>query len=323
MTQFFHKSLLISVGVAALALSSAACSSSSGGDDDSSSGGTGGTGSMAPCNPGANGNVVLTIDPTGWMDTGDACNADVGVHGAWYSYGDAYDVAKCTEFGMHMASECATITSPPPGEPFPNTGGAMRTTGHVEQVLPCVAGSMATSLGTSGCPGGNMPGGSDYSSMWGAGIGLELAATGGDNSVKTPWDATAHGVVGIRFFIDQVPPAGLRVEFPMQLTAEEAANDTPVAVTTMPPTTDDHSKGAPFWGAQANGDKGWPNSPVMANQANTVLFADVAPAELGHYTFDLARLLGVQFHVPTKTAPGSDYDFTISKLELIRDPNQP
>lgn len=320
MKKYFHNSLLIPFGVACLALASTACGGNGDDDDDggsggtSGSGGTGGSGNTS-CMPG--GNIKLAIDATGWMDTGNGCNSDVGVQGAWYSYGDAYDVAKCINFGNHPASECARIDSPPPADKsFPNEGGKMRTTGQVEQVLACVMGSQAYTIGTSGCPA------SDYSSMWGAGIGFDLNSTGGDMSTKGTWNPAEHNVVGVRFTIDTVP-AGLRVEFPMLLTADEAAMDTPVAVTAVPPTTDDHSKGAPYWGAQATGDNKWPKSPVVAG-VNTVLFAtDVQAPVLGVYTVDMARLLGIQFHVPTNTSPGISYDFTISDFTMLRDPNLP
>jgi hypothetical protein len=323
MTKLFNNSLLISVGVACLALATTACGGGSGDDDSgngsggsSGSGGTGGGGNTT-CTPG--GNIKLAIDQTGWMDKMTPCNDDVGVNGAWYGYGDAYDVAKCINFGDHPATDCATIAVPDMTmKSFPNEGGVMKTSGHVEQVLACVDGSDASTIGTSGCPT------SDFSSMWGAGIGFDLNSSGGDNSVKSTWNPATYGVVGIRFHIGDVPAAGVRVEFPMLLTAEEAQADVPVPVTANPPTTDDHSKGAPYWGAQATGDNKWPKSPITPNATNTVLFAtDVQPAVLGVYTFDTSRMLGVQFHVPTNATAGSDYAFEISNFELIRDPNVP
>lgn len=331
MTKFFHHSLLIALGVGAVALVPA-CSSSSG-DDDSSSGGTSGTGGSGNGTGGTMssgtmnvcetppGNTMLIPSSTGWIDHADLCN-DVNVQGAWYPYGDQYGTGngakKCLTYGNHMSSECATITSPDPTMmAFTNTNGEMHTEGTAEKVLPCVAGSMAATIPTSGCTGAGMAGGNDYSSMWGAGIGFDLNADGGDSGMKHTWDPAAVGVVGIQFTIDQVPLGGLRVEFPMQLLATEAAMDTP-PVTTMPPTTDDHSSGAPYWGAQRLGDAKYPSSPVVAG-VNTVLFAtDVQVPKLGAYVWDPSRMLGIQFHVPTSTSSSSTYSFTISKVTFLR-----
>jgi hypothetical protein len=250
MKKFFNHSLLIAAGVAAMALASA-CGGDKADDDDSSSGGTSGTGGSGSgtCTPG--GNITLTIDPTGWMEGTDMCNADVGVQGAWYPYGDRYGDgptdSKCTKFGGHAESECATITSPDPAAmTFTNTGGVMHTEGTVELILPCVDGSMASSLMTSGCPT------YDYSSMWGSGIGFDLSADKGeDGGAKHTWDPAAHGVIGFKFTIDAVPLPGLRVEFPMLLQDADAEADVPPLPKGS--TTDDHSAGAPYWGAKANG----------------------------------------------------------------------
>lgn len=326
--RFLNSTLLITAAVASLALTSA-CSSDSGDDDDdnagtggtSGSGGTGGSGGSgaSTCTPG--GNIKLAIDPSGWMDMTTPCNDDLGVQGSWYPYGDAYGTgegdSKCTKFGGHMASECANIISPPfEAMRFDNTNGAMHTEGTVEAILPCVAGSMAATIGTSGCPD------HDYSNMWGAGIGFDLNAdTGEMGGAKHTWDPAAHGVVGVRFTIDAVPLPGLRVEFPMLLQDADAMRDTPIS---LPPgsTTDSHSAGAPYWGAQSKGDAKYPNSPVVAG-VNTVLFAtDVQPPKTSAYMWEPNRMLGIQFHVPTGSTMGS-YSFTISDVELIRDPGQP
>src|SRR6185369_7776196 len=111
-------------------------------------------------------------------------------------YGDKPGDAKCTKDGGHKPEECAVITFPlpPPAMGFMNTNGAMHTTGTVETILPCVDGSKAMMLMTSGCPT------SDYSSMWGSGIGFDLNADGADKGgAKHTWDPAAQSppVVGI------------------------------------------------------------------------------------------------------------------------------
>jgi hypothetical protein len=307
MKKFFNHSLLIAAGVATMALASA-CGGSADDDDDDSTGGTGGTGGT-----GATG--ALIPGPDGWFAGEDN---DIGVQGSWYPYGDQYGDgvgdSKCTKFGNHMASECAQITSPPPPPAmgFPNVGGAMHTEGTVEMILPCVEGSQAIMIPTSGCPT------YDYSNMWGAGIGFDLNADKGeDGGAKHMWNPAEHGVVAVEFTIDAVPLTGLRVEFPMLLQDADAAADFP----SLPPgsTTDSHSAGAPYWGAQKNGDVKYPNSPIMAG-VNRVNFnaTDIQSPKLSAYVYDPARMLGIQFHVPTNAAAAGSYSFTISNITFIK-----
>ncbi len=344
MMKFLHHSMLIALGVSAVALVPA-CSSSS--DDDSGSGATGGagastggsgatggsdaTGGTGGGGTGANtctmdhtGDTVLVPGPDGWIDHMDACN-DVGVQGAWYPYGDQYGSgpgdAKCTKIGMHMASECAQITSPPPPPAmgFANTGGFMHTTGTVEPILAC-----PPDLTTSGCPM------NDYSNMWGAGIGFDFNADGAvmnADGTTTPgakhvWDPDQYGVIGIAFTITGTP-LNFRVEFPMQLTAAEAAADSPpIDPAVFPtPTTDEHSAGAPYWGAQANGDGKFPKSPVMDGVENKIYFDDTSTMGIESpkttaYKFDRHRMLGMQFHVVAGAS--TPYVFTISNIRYLR-----
>jgi len=286
-------------------------------------GGTGGTGVIGGSGGdgcGADGNRVLVPSPTGWVDYADFCN-DVGVQGTWYSYGDQYGSGprsqSCLVQGGHLPSECAYVKTPDPNNfGFPNVQGNMHTAGVAEQILPCLAGSAAATIPTSGCPGDGLGGGADYSNMWGAGIGFDFndenTRTG---LVRSPWSPLAYGVIGIAFTIKGAPYA-LRVEFPMVLTAEEAAADFPPITSDMP-TTDDHSVGAPYWGALAHGDGIFPNSPVVEG-VNVVLWDSVSAPKANAYVFDVSRMLGVRFHVPTSVAAGTGYDFTISNLTFLR-----
>jgi hypothetical protein len=340
MMKFFHHSMLIALGVTAAALVPA-CSSSTPSDDDSGSGATGGTGSGGTtstggsggtgastggntCTPDHTGDTMLIPSSSGWVDHMDACN-DVGVQGAWYPYGDQYGSgpgdSKCTKIGMHMASECAQITSPmpPPAMGFPNVGGVMETTGTVETILACPTG-----LNTSGCPT------NDYSNMWGAGIGFDFNADGAvmnADGTTTPgakhtWDPDMYGVIGIAFTI-MGTPLNSRVEFPMMLTPAEAAADSPpIDPTTFPnPTTDEHSAGAPYWGAQANGDGKFPKSPIQDGVENKIYFDDtttmgIESPKTSAYKFDKKRMLGIQFHV-VAGAP-TQYDFKVSNIRFRR-----
>jgi hypothetical protein len=293
-------------------------------------GGSSGTGGNAADNAGqagssdggtASGNTLLVPNQWGWIDHADAYN-DVGVQGSWYAYGDAYGNGSlgkpCLLVGEHQPSECAFISAPDPtAMTFPNVNGAMHTTGIAEEVLPCVAGSMAALIPTSGCPGDGMAGGYDYANMWGGGIAFDFnrdpGPPNGDGTRHT-WNPAAYGVIGIRFTI-QNAPASMRVEFPMTLTAVEAAEDTP-PIATPSPTTDSHSAGAPYWGS--HGDGKYVNSPVIEGQ-NTITWDSVRIPKPGVYVFDTARLLGIKFHVPTSSASASAYDFTISNLTFLRE----
>jgi hypothetical protein len=335
MTKYFHHSVLIALSVSAAALVPACGNNNSSGDDDSAGkGGSGGTtstggssGSGGSGNPaancGPNDNVVVVPSNTGWVDKTDLCmsTANLGIQGAWYPYGDQYGngngAKKCLTYGNHMPSECAQITGPDPTVmAFPNVNGEMITTGTSEPVLPCVAGSMAATIPTSGCPGMGAAGGNDYSSMWGAGIGWDLNADKGPpdgTGAKSTWNPDTYGVIGVRFTIVNAPPV-LRVEFPMQLLPAEAAADTP-PITTMPPTTDDHSAGAPYYGAKPDGKYG--NSPVTEG-VNTITWDQIGVPKAGIYPFDRTRILGIQWHVPTSPGSSTMYNFTIKDVTFLR-----
>jgi hypothetical protein len=212
--------------------------------------------------------VTLLPDATGWIDK---TSNSLMVQGPWYPYSDSTGVAKCTTVGMHTPAQCAMITMPSPtAMGFPNMGGNMCTAGSVEVVI-------------------GMP--FDYSNMWGAGISLDLAASGGALSTKGEFNFTSVGVTGVAFDIDMVPGTGLRVEF--------AAKE-----------TDGTTAGNDYWGATSS----YPNSPVMKG-TNTVLWSKVV-GPMGH-VFNPAKVESIQFHVPTNTTAGGSYSFCISNLKLL------
>jgi hypothetical protein len=254
--------------------------------DPLTGGGTGGTSGGAGAGPAG---VSLVPDETGWVarDTNT-----LGVQGAWYPYGDQYGEAKCTLVGLHAPAECSTIASPEPLVPgFPNVAGEMCTTGETAVVLGCKDGVPRCTLGSP-----------DYSNMWGAGIGLDLNAEGapsGTPAPKLPWNPDEHGVIGVAFDINVVPPPGLRVEFPIVLPDDS--------------TTDNHADGSPYWGAKP----GYPNSDVRAGR-NQFRWNEVA-VPTTNYAFDRTKILAIQFHVPaiTSGANRGAYSFCISNLTLL------
>jgi hypothetical protein len=280
-------------------LVTAGCAQAKPSDAGSPPSGTGATGGAATST-----NVEITPSDLGWVEGVDN---ELGLQGAWYPYGDQYGVAKCLNVGLHAPDECSHITSPdpPPSMGFPNSGGKMCTTGATAVVLACKPG-----VSTSGCPD------HDFSNMWGAGIGFDFAAEKGPpegNGKKSTWNPDEHGVVGISFELDMVPAAKLRVEFPMQLTADEAS------AVNLPPgsTTDDHPDGAPYWGADAS----FSGSPVVTSPEVNIVRWDAVkkPGKEATYAFDKSRLLGIQFHVPAVgAAPPGAYSFCVSKLTFLR-----
>ena len=304
MTKLLSHSLLVALCIGGIA--AAGCSSDASGDDDDN-GGTGGTGATGGTGGTGTGNTLLIPSGDGWIDAMDVGN-DVGIQGSWYPYGDQYGDgptdAKCIKFGMHTAAECSLITSPPPppATGFTNTMGKMCTTGEVAVIPACQAG-----VTTSGCPT------KDYANVWGAGIGFDFNANkgppDGDGAKKT-WNPATYGVIGVSFEIDGVPPAGLRVEFPILLTEAEAT----AAALPVGSSTDDHPDGAPYWGAT---DK-FPNSPVVAGAVNRIIFAtDVKPPRT-NYAYLPEKMLGIQFHVPAASAARSPYNFCVSNITYLR-----
>jgi hypothetical protein len=247
----------------------AACSTDTPATSSTGSGGTTGSQTGSGGTTASSGaGVTLLPDATGWIDK---TSNSLMVQGPWYPYSDSTGVAKCTTVGMHTPAQCAMITMPSPtAMGFPNMGGNMCTAGSVEVVI-------------------GMP--FDYSNMWGAGISLDFAASGGALSTKGEFNFTSVGVTGVSFDIDMVPGTGLRVEF--------AAKE-----------TDGTTAGNDYWGATSS----YPNSPVMKG-TNTVLWSKVA-GPMGH-VFNPAKVESIQFHVPTNTTAGGSYSFCISNLKLL------
>jgi len=136
----------------------------------------------------------------GWVDR---TSNSLGIQGAFYAYGDSLGMTgappgDCQGAGF-MTSQCSAITM------------------TVNATSICATGTGAMVInGTDGTPA--------YSQIWGAGIGFDLNSSGGDASVKSPYDAVTHHVVGVSFDIDTVPdaPAQLRVEFPTPAMATAA-----------------------------------------------------------------------------------------------------
>lgn len=149
--------------------------------------------------------VPLSPDPNGYI--GPSSNT-LGIQGAWYGYGDDWGTngappGDCETKGMHAANLCSTITFPPPATV--SDGGYTSTFPQTTHGTMCLSGTAAEVVG------------SDYSNMFGIGIGLDFNNQGG---AKMPYSATAHNVVGFSFHIQGIPAgAAVRVELPIPATA--------------------------------------------------------------------------------------------------------
>lgn len=302
--------LLVLCGAAALAgCGSSTVNHMTGSGGTTASGGSDGSGSGGSGMPTFT-QVTLMPDDTGWVDAMADGNT-VGVQGSWYPYGDQYGKIcsdaklsgmKCNDpnAGNHPADQCSVITTPDPTMmSFPNTGGKMCTSGTIAKIPNVI--------------GGTSP---DYSNVWGAGIGLDIAAAMAADACDTKgtFNAKDKHVVGIQFDIDTVPPAGLRVEFPT-------------------PTTDGTQNGSAYWGA----DKGFSTaSGKYVKQGTNTIYWDpksllgldpdatmpmtepvVVPGTTPGMALDQTAIESIQFHVPATMTASSDYSFCISNLKML------
>jgi len=222
--------------------------------------------------------VPLSVDESGQVTS----SAEFGVSGPSYRYSDGAGTDGSSaqgdcEIAGHSAAECAKVVTPPysaPGVIDWGVGGLLCTSGTAERVLDGV--------GT--------PGMLDYAHMWGAGLGFNFSSLG------PAYDASARGVIGIAFDLDESPSAsfGLRVELPTSSTVDEPRAWKPSA------------SAVPTY-----------SSPVQAGH-NVVLFQDAAPLPFyaNQSAFDPTQILAVQFHVPASNVP-IDYAFCIRNLSLV------
>jgi hypothetical protein len=252
---------------------------SSTGDDSSTSGPsptststtspTGTSTSPAPATDAAGGlggtGVPLAPDPNGYL--GPSSNS-LGIQGAWYAYGDDWGTngappGDCETKGMHMASTCSTITFPPAAmESDAGDGGFTSSFPQSTPGTMCLSGTAAKVLA------------SDYTNMFGIGIGLDFNNQGG---VKMPYDATMNHVVGFSFTIAGIPTgASVRVELPIPAT-DSSGDAWSLTVMTNGSYTVDLTTSA--------------SDPHSLKPSFTP--TGTQPA------FDATKLESIQFHIPT------------------------
>lgn len=253
---------------------------STSGDDGSSGASPTSTGTTSPTGTGTTGTppagdsaapsgggtgVALTPDPNGYL--GPSSNS-LGIQGAWYGYGDDWGTngappGDCESKGMHTASTCSSITFPPAATASDaGDGGFTSSFTQATAGTMCLSGTAAKVLG------------SDYTNMFGIGIGLDFNNQGG---VKMPYNATANKVTGFSFNLTGVPSSGVRIELPIPATdssgdawAFTAMKDGPVQIDLTTMTSDSHALKESFM-------------PTSGTEP----------------PFDATKVESIQFHVPT------------------------
>lgn len=229
--------------------------------------------------------VLINPDATGFVSA-----PMLGIQGAWYAYSDGMGpdgmsaTSDCVAKGMHLASECSTVTTPAFGS-FPNTAGRMCTSGTVAQVISRTTGSMLCPITSADC---------DFTNMFGAGIGLDLNDAGADGGMgKLPFDAVAAKIIGIQFTLEMPTLTGLALEFPTDTTADFPA----------------------IWKQQKARNYGSP----LVEGLNTVLFKDAIQPDfvMPRMALDPSRLVSIQFHVLSAPLSSAAYSFCISGLSVL------
>jgi hypothetical protein len=213
--------------------------------------------------------VPISPDPNGFVG---ASSNSTGIQGSWYAYGDGWGAnaappGDCETKGMHTASECSSITFPPPA--VESEGGFVATFPQTTPGVMCLSGTAAKVLGT------------DYSDMFGIGIGLDLNNAGG---MKMPFNATMANVVGFSFNIAGIP-AGVSVSVELPIPATDPSGDSWHVVVS----------------SNGNYTIDWAASPQSLTPSFTMA---MEPA------FDPTQIESIQFHIATNTAaaitlPGS------------------
>ena len=207
-------------------------------------------------------------DPNGYL--GPSSNS-VGIQGAWYGYGDAWGTngappGDCVVKGMHPASACSSITFPPAAMASDaGDGGYASTFPQSTSGMMCLSGTAAKVVA------------SDYSNMFGIGIGLDFNNQGG---VKMPYNATANKVVGFSFKIAGIPTgASVRVELPIPAT--DASGDA--------------------WAMTVNSDGAYTLDLTTAASDPHPLKPSFTSTGT-QPAFDATKVESIQFHVPTNTS---------------------
>ncbi len=259
-------------------------SSSGGGGGSSSGGGTGSSSGAAPDGGGsgeAGGGcttVPLTPSATGYVDT-----TSLNIVGAWFAYGDNVGTngappGPCTSEGMHPASACSAITSPPPASDGGTASFPQQTAGTM-----CLSGTAAQVIGTP----------PDYSNIFGIGIGLDLNNPSG---TPAPFNASANHVTGFQFNVSGLPTGTVRVEI------QEPATD----------------KTGDAWSYTLTGAGPVTVQLASGSGAGQLSPSFTPPTGTTQPAFDPTNVEAIQFHVVTSTTGAVPVSsFCVSDLAAI------
>jgi hypothetical protein len=277
MSKFSSKSILSLAGLAVLL--AGACSSSKSNPSDGG-GGSGG------------GFVGIPLVPS--TDSGFVDDAISMVIGAWYSYGDSAGPAanltstdfadsQCSVGGFTM-DKCSQITSPTPGQPFPPTAGkGMCTSGTAAQVLMNAAGT------------------TDYSHLFGAGIGLDFNNPGGEGGApKGYFDMTPYRGIGFDFTGDVIPSMKMRVNFPFNM---------------------EHGTDSPYWDGVNMASSPLTNGlhqEITWDQVGGPMYLTGQTPSVTPPAFDKTMVASIQFQVFTNTTAATPYSFCVNNLTLLK-----
>jgi hypothetical protein len=221
-------SLLIgSVGLVALATS--ACSPKKGSDPivvttggTSSTGGGGGTGVGGGADPAGGGSGLgntIAISNV-WIDkTGNS----VGIQGAFFVLEDGVKDGAALSDGLPHSDFTADV------DPLEEAGVSKFS----DTSTPCISGTAAMVMAADGVTECGFAAGDEecnFDSTWGGGIGLNLNETGGEESVKSSFNASAAGITGFKFDLSgdvggatvrfKAVPTGVTTDFCKTVTAE-------------------------------------------------------------------------------------------------------
>jgi hypothetical protein len=154
--------------------------------------------------------------------------------------------------------------------------------------------------GRKGIDGTN--GQSDYSDIWGAGIGLDFQNPRGDaGAEKGYFDMTPYVGIGFDFTGDVIPIDEMRVNFPFN--GESSDRDE-----------------IPFWDGATRS-----SSPLTNGAHVEVQWTDVAPVQYldqglpAPPPLDKTQVASIQFLVFTNNATTAPYNFCVNNLTLLTD----
>lgn len=274
---------------------------------------------LVPLVPSSTGYIMNAVTGiTGaWYAYGDGWGTE-GVGGAT---GVAGERGNCELIGGFPVADCSSITSPAPSAPQPEGGtvaadaapaaDATTPAGDAAADTGAPASTTDAAVASSDAGGGYDNGfppsatgamcltgiaakviandaGTDYSDIYGIGIGLDFNNVGG---VKGPYDATLNKVVGVQFTIaaDTPFPPTLRVEFPTEQTVDGGPN----------PTGDSYDVAPTAGGTVTVLWSQFAGPPVVGTDLSYPPTVDGGLA--AQPAFDPTNLLSIQFHVATQT----------------------